>query len=123
MCRRRIPTTRVDSGKIMVDSRDWIDSNALELVRVGQVGKDESGSDGKCSKTSTGSKGGCRLLFTALGRNFHLWLNGPDVGLSVLVHRNTSLDTAGIRVLFFRENNRSWNKGLGGGDCYDTGKK
>lgn len=70
---------------------------SLELVRVGEIAEHTGGNDGECTEAGHGGKDASGLLLAALVLDLHLRLNGPDVGLSVLVHRHTSLYWLAVR--------------------------
>jgi hypothetical protein len=77
----------------------------LELVGIGQVGQNNSCSDGKDGKTTTGDQCGSGFLLTAFRGNLHFRLNGPHIRFSVLVDRDTTFCDRLVIVLC--ENNSS----------------
>lgn len=70
------------------------------MVRVGKVGQGNSGGSGKGDKAGSGEEVSLDL-FLGRGRfDLHLGLNGPNVGLSVLIDGNSSLDNGSTALIF-----------------------
>jgi hypothetical protein len=84
-----------------------VQNDNLKLVGVGQVGKGDPGNGDKGSQTASSDQSRFGLLFAALCGNFHFWLNGPDIRLSILINRNTALLTT---FIFFSKDNSSGSK-------------
>ena len=74
----------------------------LELVGIGQVGQGDTGKNGKCGETSSSNQGVASLFFAALRWDFHFWLDGPNVGFSILVDWYSSFNEVLIEQSSFR---------------------
>ena len=70
--------------------------NNLELVGIGEVVQGESGGSGKGSKAGSSKEVSLDLILGGSRFDLHLGLNGPDVGLSVLIDGNSSLDSGTV---------------------------
>jgi hypothetical protein len=94
--------------------------HSLELVRVGQVGQNNSCSGDEGGETTTGDQ--CRrgFLLAAFWGNLHFRLNSPDIRFSVLVNRDTPF--CDIIDIFLSENNSAGYNGPGNRSC-KWGKK
>ncbi len=86
----------------------------LELVGIGKVGKGNSGNTGKGGKSGTGKQVSLDLFFGRSGFDLHLGLNGPNVGLSVLIDGNSTFD--GDTAVFVGEQSRG-SGSVGGRSC------
>lgn len=75
----------------------------LELVGIGEVGECDSGGTGEGDQTGSGDEGGLGLFLGAGGFDLHLGFDRPDVGLSVLINGNTTLD--GCLVVLGKDGN------------------
>ena len=64
----------------------------LELVGIGQVGENGGGGHDANGQSSCGKECVLCLFFVGLVFNLHLGFESPNVGLSVLVDRNTTLN-------------------------------
>ena len=73
------------------------DIDSLELIRVGEVCQCETSSTTKGNEANPGDKVTLDLFFVGSRLDFHLWLNSPNIRLSVLVDRYSTLDW---RVIF-----------------------
>jgi len=82
-----------------------ITKTSLELVRIGEVVQGESSDSGKGNQTNSGGEVSLDLVLSGGGVDLHLWLNGPDVGFSVLVYGDTSL-TTGWTIVLGKESGR-----------------
>ena len=74
------------------------------MVRIGKVGKGNSGNTSESNKSGTGKQISLDLIFGRSGFDLHLGLNGPDVGLSVLIDGNSTFD--GDTGIFVGEQSR-----------------
>ena len=80
------------------------------MVRVGKVGQGNSGGSGKGNKAGSGEEVSLDLFLSRGGFDLHFGLNGPNVGLSVLIDGNSSLNDRSTGLVFGEKSG-----GLGGG--------